>query len=70
MSKLEWLWMSFQLVVAIIIVGLLIWKFVLPMVERFDNPSTKISSPCPSGYRRCPSGDCVLSSDVHGGCPG
>lgn len=44
-------------------------KFVFPMIEGFDNPSTKVDAPCPEGYKRCPSGDCVLAADVHGGCP-
>lgn len=44
-------------------------KFVFPMIEGFDNPSTKVDPPCPEGYKRCPSGDCVLAADVHGGCP-
>ena len=43
--------------------------YVLPALEGFDNPSTKINPSCPSGYKQCPSGDCVLASDVHGKCP-
>lgn len=43
--------------------------FVLPRLEGFHNPSTKVNHPCPEGYKQCPSGDCVLAADVHGGCP-
>ena len=69
MSKLDWLWTGFQLVVAVILVGVLVWRFVPALFERFDNPSTKTSSSCPPGYKKCPSGDCILSTDVHAGCP-
>lgn len=47
----------------------LVHQYVLPSLERFDNPSTKVDPPCPSGYKQCPSGDCVLASDVHTACP-
>ena len=48
--------------------AVIVWMF-MKCHEGFNNPSTKINPSCPSGYRQCPSGDCVLSSDVHGGCP-
>lgn len=41
-----------------------VYKFVRPILESFNNPK------CPPGYKQCPSGDCVLESDVHGPCPG
>jgi len=41
---------------------------VLPALEGFDNPSTKVNPPCPEGYKQCSSGDCVLKTDVHDGC--
>jgi hypothetical protein len=46
-------------------------RFILPSLEGFENPSTKIDQPCPNPemYRKCPSGDCVLKTDVHDGCP-
>lgn len=44
-------------------------RYLLPALEGFDNPSTKINPSCPSGYKQCPSGDCVLASDVHAPCP-
>jgi hypothetical protein len=47
----------------------LMCKYLFPMIEGFDNPSTKVDPPCPEGYKRCPSGDCVLAADVHGACP-
>ena len=43
--------------------------YLLPALEGFDNPSTKVNPSCPSGYKQCPSGDCVLASDVHAPCP-
>ena len=43
--------------------------YILPSLEGFDNPSTKVNPSCPPGYKQCPSGDCVLASDVHAGCP-
>ena len=60
--------MVLPLIIAVFTGGWLLGTYK-PMFEGFDNPSTKVASPCPSGYRRCPSGDCVLSSDVHGRCP-
>lgn len=47
----------------------LIFPYLVRSLERFDNPSTKINPKCPTGYKQCPSGDCVLISDVHAGCP-
>jgi len=47
----------------------LMHAYLFPMIEGFDNPSTKVDPPCPEGYKRCPSGDCVLAADVHGACP-
>jgi hypothetical protein len=44
-------------------------NYVIPSLEGFDNPSTKVNPSCPSGYKQCPSGDCVFESDVHNGCP-
>lgn len=43
--------------------------FVVPRLEGFSNPSTKVNPPCPEGYKQCPSGDCVLAADVHTACP-
>lgn len=60
----------FQIIVVFVVLGLLFSKYMRSFVEGFNNPSTKVNSPCPSGYKQCPSGDCVLISDVHGGCPG
>jgi hypothetical protein len=44
------------------------WMF-MKYRDGFTNPSTKVDSPCPAGYKQCPSGDCALSTDVHGRCP-
>lgn len=45
------------------------YMYVLPMLERFSNPDTRVNPPCPSGYERCPSGDCRLKTEVHSTCP-
>ena len=47
----------------------IICMYILPAFEGFDNPSTKVDQPCPEGYKKCPSGDCVLKTDVHSACP-
>lgn len=38
--------------------------------EGFENPNSRRISDCPTGYRQCPGGDCVLLSDKHAPCPG
>ena len=54
----------------LVLVGLwVLWKYVLPLLERFDNPSTKVNPKCPAGYRQCKSGDCVALGDPHQTCP-
>lgn len=46
----------------------IVYKHVRPMLERFENPSTKIDQPCPPGSVKCPSGDCKVKGDVHSPC--
>jgi len=53
----------------LIIAAIAALSYYLGVFERFENPSTKVNPNCPPGYRQCPSGDCVLSTDKHGGCP-
>jgi len=43
-------------------------KYVLPRIEGFTNPDTKVNPKCPKGYKQCPSGDCVDESDPHQTC--
>lgn len=58
------------------------WKKCIPLIllvllvaylggvfERFDNPDSRRFPKCDPAYRQCPSGDCVLKSDRHAGCP-
>jgi len=52
-----------------LVASYVVCNYVMPALEGFDNPSTKVIHPCPEGYKQCPSGDCVLASDVHGKCP-
>lgn len=65
-------WLKRHPVVSTIGVVVLLWAFfnyVLPAIEGFDNPSTKVNPKCPWGYRQCPSGDCVDAQDPHQTCP-
>ena len=65
------MWYKNPLVV-IPLVGLAIWvflKYVRPMLEGFENPSTKVNPSCPKGYKQCPDGDCISEDDPHQTCP-
>ena len=44
-------------------------KYILPRIEGFANPDTKVNPKCPAGYKQCPSGDCIDVSDPHQACP-
>jgi hypothetical protein len=57
-----------QFVLVSVVVWLL-WKYAMPLLERFENPDTKVNPPCPPDYTRCPSGDCIDSRDPHQTCP-
>lgn len=46
----------------------LVYMYVRPMLERFDNPDSRIIPDCPLGYVHCGSGDCKLKSDIHNPC--
>jgi len=50
-----------------IIVSHVLYKMLFK--EGFENPDTRINPPCPSGYKQCSSGDCVLETDIHTQCP-
>lgn len=44
------------------------YKFLLPMLEGFSNPDTRVKQKCPGDdgmYVQLPSGDCVLKTDVN-----
>ena len=59
-------------VVMTVIAGVLLWvvfKYIVPMLEGFTNPNTKVNPKCPQGYKQCPSGDCIDEADVHQSCP-
>ena len=45
-----------------------VYLYVRPMLETFENPSTKIDQPCPPNSVKCPSGDCKLANDIYGIC--
>jgi hypothetical protein len=42
--------------------------YLLPTLERFENPDTRENHPCPPGYIMCTSGDCRLATDMHSPC--
>ena len=44
----------------------LIYMYLRPMLERFDNPDTKKDAPCPSGSVKGKNGDCRVASDIYG----
>jgi len=50
------------------VVNYLVYIYVRPLLETFDNPNTRTDQPCPPGYTKCPSGECRLKSDVHSPC--
>lgn len=50
------------------IVAFLVYQFVLPRLEFFENPSTKVDHPCPPNSVKCPSGDCRIKTDIYGLC--
>ncbi len=56
-----------QIVLALVGV-FLAYKFLLPMLEGFQNPSTKVDQPCPPSYVKCSSGDCRLKTDIYSPC--
>lgn len=59
------MWKKILLLIAVIAV----LSYLSGVFEGFKNPDTRVNPNCPPGYRQCPSGDCVLMSDKHGGCP-
>lgn len=46
----------------------ILYRHILPLLERFENPDTRVKQPCPPGYDMCSSGDCRLATDVHSPC--
>lgn len=55
--------------IGIVILSIAIVYFVIvPRMERFDNPSTKVDQPCPPNSVKCPSGDCRIKTDIYGLC--
>lgn len=50
------------------VVNYLVYIYIRPMLERFDNPDTRVIHECPPGYVHCGSGDCRLKTDVHSPC--
>jgi hypothetical protein len=42
------------------------YKYILPLLERFENPDTKQDAPCPNGTVKGKNGDCRVASDIYG----
>jgi hypothetical protein len=43
----------------------LVYKYLLPLLEGFENPSTKVDQPCPHGSKKGANGDCIMKGDIH-----
>lgn len=43
----------------------LAYMYLLPLLERFENPSTKVEQPCPHGSVKGANGDCMMKGDIH-----
>ena len=50
------------------VMNYLVYMYVRPLLETFDNPDTKVDQPCPPNSVKCPSGDCKLKNDLYGLC--
>jgi len=51
----KWVW-----ILAVVVAYLLYQRPAWLFREGMENPSTKLSNPCPPGYEQCRSGDCRL----------
>lgn len=47
------------------VLNYLVYMYVRPLLERFDNPDTKVDQPCPPGSTKGKDGDCVVEGEVH-----
>ena len=43
----------------------LVYMYVRPLLERFDNPDSRVDQPCPAGSTKGKDGDCVVQGEVH-----
>ena len=50
------------------VLNYLVYMYVRPLLEGFDNPDTRLNPECPPGYVACGSGDCRLKTDIHSPC--
>jgi hypothetical protein len=51
------------------VVNYYVYLYIRPMLESFQNPDTRAETPCPPGFKKCPSGDCVSETDKYSPCP-
>jgi hypothetical protein len=54
--------------VVFVALSYLLYTYILPQLEQFENPDTRERQPCPEGYTMCPSGECRLATDLHSPC--
>ena len=47
------------------VVNYFVYMYIRPLLERFDNPSTKVDQPCPHGSVKGANGDCMMKGDIH-----
>ena len=45
------------------VVNYYFYLYVRPMLERFDNPDTRVLPPCPPGSERQGAGDCRMKGE-------
>lgn len=45
------------------VLNYLVYVYVRPMLERFENPDTKVLPPCPPGSDRVGAGDCRMKGE-------
>jgi len=47
------------------VVNYFVYIYIRPLLERFENPDTKVDQPCPHGSVKGKNGDCMMKGDVH-----
>ncbi len=45
------------------VLNYVVYVYVRPMLERFENPDTKVLPPCPPGSDRVGAGDCRMKGE-------
>lgn len=50
-------------IILFVIIGLLVWKFVVPRFENFTNPDSRVDHACPEGSVKHRNGDCRMKGE-------